>query len=327
MFVSCTNSWEQMFDFRRHMRFPPRLIWSLQGRQQNPSLGVNPIDNAERFPHDNIVGGHSCDECRLSNEPSVCHKLLFTLWLLEQACSQTKEWQVCQFGPNTGISGRFESILLTVLQPLPVPPPRDYRRPSKEFRPCAAAPSFCSSAQKILQRAFSHVLPYRMITRQFLREDSPTQTSLQLLRQSFVIRKIVCTPQQQFLAAWIHVECIPNPHGQEMVLVLQDRPVSSMSSTWDSYSASFQKFWYHEHNPCLRWTSRHSQCGTLSHPGPKGTFSKLTPTRGLQVSVRTNFAQEEARDLQCLTMTVATSVVDDVSIYLDLGVSSILTWV
>ena len=35
--------------------------------------------NAEPcFPHDNIVGGHSRDECRLSNALTVCHRLLST---------------------------------------------------------------------------------------------------------------------------------------------------------------------------------------------------------------------------------------------------------
>ena len=40
------------------------------------------------------------------------------------------------------------------------------------------------------------------------------------------------------------------------------------------------------------------------------------PTRGQQVGVRTNVAQQEPRDLECLTMTLATRVVEDVSMYI-----------
>ena len=80
-FASCTsNLEEQTFDFRRCIKLSPRLIKSLQDRQQSLSLGTNPIDNDEPcFPHDNIVGDHSCDECMLSHELSVRHRLLSIL--------------------------------------------------------------------------------------------------------------------------------------------------------------------------------------------------------------------------------------------------------
>ena len=49
------------------------LILSPQGRQQNLSLGIDPIDNAEPcYPHDNNVGIHLCDECTKSILPIVC---------------------------------------------------------------------------------------------------------------------------------------------------------------------------------------------------------------------------------------------------------------
>ena len=35
-----------------------------------------------KYPHGNIVCNHSCDECAISSEPSVCHRLLSILWLL-----------------------------------------------------------------------------------------------------------------------------------------------------------------------------------------------------------------------------------------------------
>ena len=72
-FASCTsNLWEQMCDFSKCMRFHPKLIQSLQGRQQNLSLQINPIGSAEPCcPHDNIVSDHSCYECRKSSGASV----------------------------------------------------------------------------------------------------------------------------------------------------------------------------------------------------------------------------------------------------------------
>ena len=72
-FASCTsNLWEQMCDFSKCMRFNPKLIQSLQGRQQNLSLQTNPVGSAEPCcPHDNIVSTHSCYECRKSSEASV----------------------------------------------------------------------------------------------------------------------------------------------------------------------------------------------------------------------------------------------------------------
>ena len=45
--------------------------------QQNVSLGIDPIDNAEPcYSHDNIAGSHLCGECMKSNELNVCRNLL-----------------------------------------------------------------------------------------------------------------------------------------------------------------------------------------------------------------------------------------------------------
>ena len=45
-----------------------------------------------------------------------------------------------------------------------------------------------------------------------------------------------------------HVEYIPNAHGQEMKLVPQDQRFSSISSTKEPCSASFQPIWCHPQN-------------------------------------------------------------------------------
>ena len=69
-----------MFFFQRYTRFLPRLILNPQGHQKNLSLGINPIDNTEQCcPHDNTVGSHLCDQCVISSERIVYHKLLSIL--------------------------------------------------------------------------------------------------------------------------------------------------------------------------------------------------------------------------------------------------------
>ena len=50
---------------------------SLRGLQQDQNPATFPLSNAVLyFSHDSTVCNHSCCECRESNEPSVCHKLL-----------------------------------------------------------------------------------------------------------------------------------------------------------------------------------------------------------------------------------------------------------
>ena len=68
-----------MYDFRKYMRFHPRLMLSPQSDQQYLSPGINPIDNAEPcFTHDNVVASRLCGECMKSNELNVGLKLLST---------------------------------------------------------------------------------------------------------------------------------------------------------------------------------------------------------------------------------------------------------
>ena len=112
-----------MFDFRRYTRFLPRLILSLQDLWQNQSPETVLVCIVVLcFPHSNIVCGHSCDEWKRSNEPSVCHKFLPIWWQLVQVCLRTTDCQVHQFWPNTSIAKRFESKLWTIFRPFPVLP-------------------------------------------------------------------------------------------------------------------------------------------------------------------------------------------------------------
>ena len=61
----------------------------------------------------------------------------------------------------------------------------------------------------------------------------------QLFQQKFVIRTFSYIVQQLFLLVCIHVGYTPSIRGQEMMSVLQDH-CSSISSTWETCSASFQ---------------------------------------------------------------------------------------
>ena len=57
------------------------LILSLQGLLQNPNLETILICIVVLcFQHNNNAWIHMCDECKKSNAPNVCHKLLSILW-------------------------------------------------------------------------------------------------------------------------------------------------------------------------------------------------------------------------------------------------------
>ena len=82
----------------------------------------------------------------------------------------------------------------------------------------------------------------------FAREFSHPSNFL-LLHQKFAIRTFFWILRWYVRSACIHVECIPNTRGQKMVLVVQVRLISSISSSWDSSSAFFQKISCHPRIP------------------------------------------------------------------------------
>ena len=74
LFLAHPTDGGKMFSFYRYTGHLLRLTLSPQDLQQCLGLGRNPIDNAEPCcRHDNIVGGHLCDECVKSILPVVCH--------------------------------------------------------------------------------------------------------------------------------------------------------------------------------------------------------------------------------------------------------------
>ena len=108
-----------------------------------------------------------------------------------------------------------------------------------------------------------------------------------------------------------------------MMSVLQDQPVSSISSTWDSDSAFFQTFLCHPRIPTsviLVFDDKIDIPNSLLFPVqvPKELPQTVLPTIIRQVGDHAEFVQEEPVDLQCLTKILATCVVEDVSTYLDI---------
>ena len=79
--VSCSsNSLAQMFDFRKCIRVHLMLILNLQGLLQNQNLETNLVCIVVLcFQQNNFAGIHLYHECKRSNGPSVCRKLLSIL--------------------------------------------------------------------------------------------------------------------------------------------------------------------------------------------------------------------------------------------------------
>ena len=149
------------------------LISNLLSHRQNQNLEIIPIYIVVlRFPHDNIVWIHLCDECERSNVQNVCHTLSSTSWWHEQVCSLTIKYQVYQFELTTGISEQFERILLIILQQrLFLLLWIDGRR-YMELRLCVVVESFCLQVRNMLPRISSHDLPFRRTVRKCMRQVS-----------------------------------------------------------------------------------------------------------------------------------------------------------
>ena len=90
-----------------------------------------------------------------------------------------------------------------------------------------------------LNGIFEHVLPCRGATQPSLREVFSHPGSFSIAPAEMRDSNISLYCSIWFHSFRIHVESIPNIHGQEMMLVLPDQLASSISSTWDSNSALF----------------------------------------------------------------------------------------
>ena len=118
--------------------------------------------------------------------------------------------------------------------------------------------------------------------------------------------------------------------------------LSSISSTWEPYSASFQPFWCHPHvltqksNPCFRWTNIHSQFGVFSHPSSikllRIVFPISNPANGWPYKFRsrgTTGSSKFPHDFGhlCRGRRIQISGHSDFGILSNLGASYNFTWV
>ena len=198
-------------------------------------------------------------------------------WLLERDCSQTNEFQAHQFVPNISISGQCVSTLWTILQPFPGPPSwSDGRQGVENFIQLfyLFIRQHTLSFNALFRMTFHIVWPRDSFCVKLL---PPRQYSVVPAENSW-FEDPFCTTSKLFRSVYFHVECIPNIRDQEMKLVRQDPrffinffhiglifffpPAIWISSTYTDKSI-----------PCFRWTNRHSQFGTFSHPSPNRTSS------------------------------------------------------
>ena len=98
---------------------------------------------------------------------------------------------------------------------------------------------------------------------------------------------------------------------------------SSISSTWEPCSASFQPFVCRPRIPiriilAFDEQNRHSQFGTFSHPSSNRTSSNYLSHNNPANGDHLNVVQEVPQDLQYLPRISAICVVEDVSIRLDI---------
>ena len=147
-----------------------------------------------------------------------------------------------------------------------------------------------------------------------------------LPQQKYVIQTSMYLVQQLFHLVCIHVEYIPNFHGQEMIMFVKINVFSSISSTW---KPSFCFF------PVILMSSTHTdrKKNLVSDERtyipnlvlfPIQVFMKLPPIVFLitirQMDDHINSVQEVPLDLQCLPMILAICVVESVSTHLDIRI-------
>ena len=119
-FASYTsNLLEQMYDFQKRIKFHQKWISNLQDLPQNRSLEtVQACIVLQYYPHNNAVHIHMCDECKISIDSGVCHRL-WSILVTDRASLFT---EVFQNVPSFNISEQFESILVTILLQISILP-------------------------------------------------------------------------------------------------------------------------------------------------------------------------------------------------------------
>ena len=221
-----------MFDLRIFIRSHPRLISSPQRHQQSLSLGINPIDSAVLcYPHHNIGGIHSWNECRKFIVPVVCRMHESILWLHEPVC-----WLTIECQPTRARYKHFITI-------------------------CEHTSSFLSwwSSKQGLETlcncstflfTSSQYISTHFFARPSISQDQATvfvwgcshPGNFSVVPAEYGIQTSLCFLQWWFPVVCIHVEYIPSRRDRGTKSVRQDQHSLSISSTWVPYSASCQPF-------------------------------------------------------------------------------------
>ena len=210
---------EQTYGFRKCTMFHLMLILNPQDLLQNGSLETVPICiGLQYYPHSNTVYILMCDECKRSNEISVCHRPWSILWSIVQVCSLIIEYRVVQYVPTTRISEQFESILLTSLLQISFLPLQSGGHQCKELILCRVVESFCSPTHNIVPHISLHDLPCHRNTKKYA--DFPSMVIFQLLLRKFWIQTWFCNCQQYLCFFHTVFEYTPGIHNLGKMLVL-----------------------------------------------------------------------------------------------------------
>ena len=221
---------------------------------------------------------------------------------------------------NCFVSRRFESKLLTILQPFPLLPFRTdvVQAWKRDFVQLLSA--FFASSQYLSTHFFARPTMSQDQATVFAWDVSQPR-NFSIAPPRFVIRTFYLYSSTvlsfDLHSRWVHPQYAWSrndvgslqinefhqflSHGVEVSLPSQ--PIFMSSTCTDN------------NGPCFRCTNRHFQFGTSSYPSRSRTFFKSSFP---QQSDHTDFVQDEPQDLRCLTKISATCVVEDVSKYLDI---------
>ena len=140
---------------------------------------------------------------------------------------------------------------------------------------------FATPFRTFLRMTFHVIRPRDSIRVRFL----PTTQCISCSSRNWWFEHVLVVFNSIFACIKNHVDYIPSKRGQEMVLVLLIRRASSIHFTSDRCFASFQPILGRPRTQTrkilfCRFTNRHAQFGTFSHPCSNRIFSKcLSHTR------------------------------------------------
>ena len=193
-------------------------------------------------------------------------------------------------------SGNFESVLLEILQQIPIPLLWIDGHQGMELRLCTAAELFCSPARNTAPHNSCMTFHIKGPCR-----DVCISLHIVVLcscGDPGFKHVCFCNCRQYLCSFRTLVECNPNRRGQGMMLFLPNRHDSSVLSTLGQCCISSQPVLCRPH-----------------------TQTRITPFLGVRLSIpnldRTDFVQEERLGLPCWTISAICVLVDE-SKYLDI---------